>query len=124
MKNKILSLCLGFSLLLIAILCFCFLRYKPECERLHLDDVVEKGRNIIPDEETAKEIAYVLVEANLGFEDLGFYEAEVNFNEETNEWEVFFHQMTYEGEHILGGGRVVHLNRDSGMVTELYCDRG
>ncbi len=121
MKNKILSLWFGLSLLLIVNIINC----KPECQRMHLDDVVEKGRNIIPDEETAKEIAYVLVEANSGFEGESsefYYEAEVNFNEETKEWEVTFFPRTYDGKSVLDGEKIVHLNRDSGMVTELYCD--
>ncbi len=117
MKNKILSLWFGLSLLLIVNIINC----KPECERLHLYDV-EKGRNIIPDEETAKEIAYILVEANSGFEDSEFYyEAEVSFNEETKEWEVIFSPRTYDGKFILDGEKIVHLNRDSGIVTFLFC---
>lgn len=119
MKNKILSLCLGLSLLLIVNIISC----KPECERLHLDDV-EKGRNVIPDEETAEEIAYILLEANSGFEGESsefYYEAEVSFNEETNEWEVIFCPRPYDGKFVLDGEKVVHLNRDSGMVTFLFC---
>lgn len=124
MKKYLLSFGLVFSLLIIAVLCFYIARCEPKCERIHLDEVMEEGRNIIPDEETAKEIAYILVEANLGFEELGVYKSRVSFNEKTNEWEVFFYQMTFDGQYILGGGRVVVINKDSGMITALYCDWG
>lgn len=120
--KKILCFGWGISILVIAVLCIYIVRCEPKCNKVHVDDIVTEGRSIIPDEETAKEMAYILVEANLGFEESGFYESRVKFNEKTNEWEILFYEMTFEGQYVLGSGKVVCINKDSGTVTALYCE--
>ena len=117
-KNRILFICLGVAYLIIGILYIYLVKYGLVCERVHINDV-DKGRDIIADEETARKIAYALVEGKLGFEESKKYQTEVSFNQRTNEWEVFFHQMTPEGAFVLDAGGVIRIERDSGIVTEI-----
>lgn len=120
-KNRILFICLGISYLIIGILYIYLLKYELICNRVHINDV-DKGRNIIPDAETAEKIAYALVEGNLGFKVSEIYEVKVIFDQQTSEWEVLFYQITPEGKYVLDAGGVVKIKRDSGIVTEFIWD--
>ena len=120
-KNKILFVCLVISYLIIGILYIYLVKYELVCERVHINDV-DKGRDIITDEEAAEKIAYALVEGKLGVEESGKYQTKVTFDQRTNEWEVLFYQITPEGAYVLDAGGVIKIKRDSGIVTDIIWD--
>ena len=117
-KNKILLFNLCISVCIIIGLCIFSVKHGPVCNRTHLDDL-EENRDIIPDEKTAKQIADVLVEINLGFEEDKAYDAEVIFNEQTNEWEITYFSISLEGQPDIDDEKIVRINRGSGHVIVL-----
>ena len=110
---------LGISLFVNILLSVYMVKREPVCERVHLDDV-SRERNVIPDEKTARQIAYIIVESNFGFEENYFYDPFISYDEDTGEWEVSYLKRTKEGGFILCGGMMVRIDRNSGMITELY----
>lgn len=96
--------------------------YTVRQELMYADIKIDKSKNIIPDKETAIAIAYVYIDANLGWEECGegeYYEPMAFFDEVTNQWEVGFLKRTSNGEFIRGPGRHVSIRSDNGMVTAL-----
>jgi cbb3-type cytochrome oxidase cytochrome c subunit len=87
-------------------------------------------QNVIPDEETVRQIAYVIITTHSinEFGESWFdevdrigdsYMSTVRFYEETNEWGIVYLRLNPDGLHAMGGRRWtagVHLCRDCGMV--------
>ncbi|MBQ9926737.1 MAG: hypothetical protein IJO65_02060 [Lachnospiraceae bacterium] len=120
MKNKYLKIYLGISVFLILFLGLYIYYPSIFCEKEHFKDVSE-SRNMVPDEETAVKIAYIFAEEHLGFDVDYYYEPAVRFDESRNEWCVDFLQMVPgKSIYVLGGGRVIAIEKDTGVVTQVY----
>ena len=117
-KNKILLFNLSISVLIIIGLCIFIVKHEPVCYLTHLDDI-EENRDIISDEETAKQIADIIVESNLVFEEDKTYDTEVIFDEQANEWEIIYFPITLDGQPDIDSDKIVWINRGSGHVTVL-----
>lgn len=123
MKTNILYSCIGLLLVSVISLSVYIAIRKPVCERIHIDDNMKLWgtKDAIPNEETAKKIADIIIEAQSGFsEHLKLdYDFEISFNEQNNAWEVYYSPIPPEGYLIEGGGIEIHIKRDSGMVAGL-----
>ena len=120
-KIKIFYICLA----LIAVLFACYYVYtafnKPICERQHLDDELKLwGReDAVPNEETARKIADVIVDSHDGFAEDREYIVEINFNEKRYEWQLYYYINPPEGYSVLGGEIKISIRKDCGMITNL-----
>ena len=93
----------------------------PICDRIHLDDNLQLwGReDAVPDEETAKRIADIIIEAQEGFGLKALYpsfeyEIIVKYNDRYNQWELY-----YSPGPSAGGGIIINIRKDCGMITGL-----
>lgn len=125
MKNKYLKIYLGISVFIILFLLFYIIKLQHWCEEVHLQDVVYANQNMVPDEETAEKIAYILADVHLGFEEDCYYDVTVFFDENRNEWQVVYLKMTSDRNgFFLGGAPVVKIEKNTGIVTHVYHDFG
>ena len=75
---------------------------------------------VVPDEETAEKIAYILAEKHFGFVEGRDYDLRICFNEENNAWDVLYSPIhPEEGKVFLGGGRHIRIRKDNGAVIYL-----
>lgn len=119
MKNKYLKIYLGISIFLILFLGLYIYYPSIFCEKEHFKDVSER-RNMVPDEETAEEIADAIVEARGGLKGLaeGFsWKTEVNYNKQNNVWIVYYSQEAEDKWLLDGAWMEVMIDRDSGVVV-------
>ena len=74
----------------------------------------------IPDGETAKKVADIIIETHSMFEDseLG-YSVDTRYDEIRNEWVVSYNPVHEQGYIYEGGEIEFRIKRDSGMVTAL-----
>ena len=97
----------------------------PECERLHFDDNLKLWGTIdaVPNKETAKKIADLIIYEYLIKYDEVFapeeYYSEIGFNDQSNEWVIYYAPIPPEGLGITGEGMIIYIRRDCGMITEL-----
>lgn len=101
--------------------CIYITNYKQQNEKLW------GTTDVISDEETAEKIAYILIDKLFGFNENRDYGVEVSFNDESYAWEVKYFPLLSLAEKeqnigILGGGRYIHIRKDSGKV--IYASRG
>ena len=121
MKMKILYSCLGIFFLIILSLGNHIVKQEPVCEREHLDEI-DRTKDIVPNEETARKIAESIIEADKQWiwEENIIYEIDITFNELNYEWFVDYHPEIEEGAYWLDGGKNVRIRRDNGLVTIEY----
>ena len=131
MKEKIVYVLLGIFLTSTILLSVYVAISKPhECEYVHLDDVLRawsswEGENdVVPDEETARKIADVVIEVRnkIRGEEYKYIEDEiiVIFNEQNYEWEVHYpYQTETENGWSLGWGTIILIRRDNGMIRDV-----
>lgn len=111
--NVVISFCL------IIVLGIYTVKVKPECERVHVDDIDRTREIKYLDDEMAREIANVVMgidNVSVGEEDTG-YEVEVIFDEQNYEWvvsyiskEVMETSGTYETKSV-------RIRKDNGIIT-------
>ncbi len=120
MKKSVLIICLGLSFLVNALLCNYIAKRQPVCERRHLEDINRTG-NLIPDEETAKKIAEVIIDADENWVwDEGYtYYADVKFDEESYEWVVSYYPKLPPGAIMLDGEKIVWIRKDNGLIEKV-----
>jgi hypothetical protein len=123
MKFKILYVCLGLLAISTILLLVYILSPKPYvCESIHLNDVlVAWGENdIIPDEETARRIADIIIEAQFdNIDDDSVWCRDyvvVTFDEQKYEWTVHYRFPP----DTMGEGIKIYLRKDNGMVRDLW----
>jgi len=88
---------------------------ETECNRIHLDDDLRLWgtHDAVPDKETAIKLAEIALHAqSLGPHSDINYKIEVTFYEEYNLWVVL-----YNPGAMAGGGRVVAIRKDCGMIS-------
>ena len=98
-----------------------------ECTRLHYDDNLRLwgSRDAVPDEETAKKIAVIVVERQMRYLNMGYqlanrdYNHEISFNKVENQWELYLSPIPPEGTAYLGAEIMVSIRKDCGMITGL-----
>ena len=121
-KNKYIKILLGISVFIIAFLFLYIMWLQNWCGKVHLQDIVCKSKDMVPDEETAEKIAYILVDTHLGFEESYYYDVSVRFDEKRNEWQVSYLKMTPDRKEFFGGGGfVVAIEKNTGIVTHVRC---
>ena len=72
--------------------------------------------DVIPDEETAEKVAYILLDKLFGLSEERGYDIHISFNEETYAWEVWYAPIPPEGFILLGGNQEIHIRKDNGAV--------
>lgn len=79
---------------------------------------IDRTKNVVPDEETAKRIAEAIIDADeLGTWDLDKdYEMEISFDEETYRWRVAYLPKLPEGAMLLDGDPCVWIRKDNGFI--------
>lgn len=82
---------------------------------------IDKTRDIVPNEETARRIAEAVIDADELWswnadED---YEMEISFDEQNYLWKVTYHPKIPEGYILLDGEKAVWIRRDTGWI-EIY----
>ena len=95
-----------------------------ECDRIHLYEEVKLGEGLVPDEETAIEIANIIIRkqseiSGFIFDEERDYNVEVTFDEKTSEWFVYYYPVE-EGKWILDGGRGIKIRHDNGAMTGIW----
>ena len=121
MKNKYIKILLGISVFIIAFLFLYIMWLQNWCGKVHLQDIVCKSKDMVPDEETAEKIAYILVDTHLGFEEDYYYDVDVFFDENRNEWQVVYLKMMPDRKgFFLRGAPVVEIEKNTGIVTHVY----
>ena len=123
MKNKYIKILLGISVFIITFLFLYIMWPQNWCGKVHLQDVVCKSQDMVPDEKTAEKIADAIIESHGGLKDLraGFsWSAEVDYNEKNNMWIVCYIQKREGGGWLLDKGREVWIDRESGMITLIW----
>jgi len=118
---KVLYICLGALIIAVIALSACvftLIQYPP-CDRLHIDDRPLMTKDIIPDEETAEKVAYILLDKLYGIHEERDYDIHINFNEENYAWEVWYAPIPPEGFVILGGNKRIHIRKDNGTIIHL-----
>lgn len=132
MKNRALKSCLLVTTLIIILLITDLIVMSVRMAIPWMKEGMENSKidrtvSVVPDEETAMELAetaeklaYVLIEANLGWEQNCSYEAEITFDAQSGNWTVHFCGRTQEGNALPEADRTVVMNRGSGEVVELY----
>jgi len=120
---RILCVCLGVSIILIILLSVYIVAHEPSCERIHLDDNLKLWETIdaVPDEDTARKIADIIIENlwSIHFANEPEYEfsVQISFDDDSYAWEVYYTPIPPEGYVIAGGGRTIHIRKDCGMIT-------
>lgn len=119
MKRKILSICLGVSLTLNIGLAGFLIRRGPSCEYTHFHEI-DRTKDVIPDEETARRMAEVYLDDFFGFhKDMELpYDAEITFDEAKYEWTVIFSLEGSEDGRWLDGSWFVTMRRDYGTAAD------
>lgn len=127
MKIKVLYGSFCVSVCTIIVLSLYIVNREPICERLHLDEI-DRTKNIVSDEEMAKDIAELYIRGrekkeNYEGEDIRSlevtYNVEVIFNEKDYEWIVGYTTIPPEGHYILDGEFAIRIRRDNGMVDPI-----
>lgn len=120
-RDKFLFICLGISFMIILVLSYHIAEHESTCDNIKLEKLY-KDRCLIPDEETAKRISDIIIEANGGFEEGWYYGSNVEFDQMTNEWKVVYIKESLDRSHFfLHDEAIVYINKDSGIITALYC---
>ena len=119
MSKEFLYIVAGF--LLIAVVLLCSYIAVDECSRMHFDDNMKLWgtRDAVPDEETAKKIADIVIRAQT--EILGYglredweYEITATYDTLGNRWHIH-----YSPGIVVGGEIMIGIRKDSGMITGL-----
>lgn len=120
MKYKILFCGWLLSIFIIIILCVYIVKREPVCEQVHLD-VIDRSKELIPDEETALKIAdaIISVDKDVEWNEDFTYEVSVSFDEEAYEWLVTY-GPTMPGKVIFDGGKYIWIRKDTGQVHKWY----
>ena len=121
MKTKIMYSCLGVLLISVISLSIYIAVHKSICDRIHLDDNMKLwgSEDIVPNEETAKMIADIIIGSKSWFTEGENYNVSIDFIEEQYEWEIYYRPIPPEGYEILGGVILIYIKKDSGMITGL-----
>ena len=110
---KKLYIIFGLSLLANILLGIYLIRVKPVCERYHIDEI-DRSYEVVPDETMAREIADAVEMERIDSGDKAEYDVVVDFNSQSNEWEVAY-------EFAESGGRskkdIVCIRKDNGLIT-------
>jgi hypothetical protein len=125
-KTKILYTCLGLLISSTVLLSVYIATLKPDvCGRVHLDDVLTVWNSwvgeydIVPDEETARKIADIVIETRNKImsseSSIDMNNVSIIFNEKNNEWEVYYGLK----EWVLGWGTIIYIRRDNGMIVDI-----
>lgn len=120
MKSKIPAICLGTSLVLNIGLAGFLIQRGPSCEYTHLNEI-DRTKDVIPNEETARKMAEVYLDDFFYFhKDMELpYDAEITFDEAKYEWTVLFYLKEPEdGGMWLDGSWFVKMRRDYGIATD------
>lgn len=117
MKNKILCVCLGVALIIIAVLIIYIIQVKPECEKVHIDEIKETKVTKYIDEDFAKKIADVV----MGTEDWEaqeklLYGVEITFDKKSYEWVIDYIPKVGSNDGITE----VRIRKDNGIVNIYY----
>jgi hypothetical protein len=92
---------------------------KPVCEHIHLDGYNQLWGYVdaVPNEETAKKLADIIIEAQSGFIPDIVYDYDISFNVGNNTWVVKYRPL-HPDESMLfwDGERHISIRKDSGMV--------
>ena len=129
MKNRAVNICLGITTLiavfLLADIIVLITRMAiPWVKADMANSRIDRTVSVVPDEETAVELAYILVDENIGWryaEDLeefkASYQPHVTFDKRRNEWDIFWSLETEAGGYVLDHGMTVRIRKDNGKVT-------
>lgn len=129
MGNKIGKTCLRITTLiavfLLADIIILAIRMAIPCMKENMaNSKIDRTVSVVPDEETAVELAYILVDENIGWryaEDLkeikASYQPHVTFDKRRNEWDIFWSLETETGGYVLDHGMTVRIRKDNGKVT-------
>jgi hypothetical protein len=132
MKLKTLYACILYACLSILTISVMLLVVRIFVAKPYVDSNMKLciGIDIIPDEETARQVADVIVASRHYFEfaeswfddirDSGHnYRVDIYFHEESNEWVLSYIRLNSEERAtFFGGGIGIRLCRDCGMITE------
>ena len=121
MKPIVIYICLSLILIAIISLSVYFFTRDSTCNRIHLDDNTKLWGeyDLVPDEETAKRVADIIISAQSGFYEGLDYDVEITYKEDSNEWDVCYHPIVSDGMYLFDGTIEILIRRDCGMVTEL-----
>lgn len=111
MKKLYIIFCL--SLLANILLATYLIRVKPVCERYHISEI-NYSYDVVSDEATAREISDVIEAEYIGHGDMAEYDVVVDFNNQSNEWEVIYVFNEIGG---LTQKDIVCIRKDNGMIT-------
>lgn len=120
MKEKILCLCLGISLILNIFTVSYIVRnglLLELYEQAHWYNI-DRTQNVVPDEETAKRIAEAVIDADelWTWDPDSDYEMEISFEEDTYRWKVAYRPKIPEGMILVDGGKYVWIRKDNGWI--------
>lgn len=110
MKDRIKFILLGFFIIIILFLTIYTIKREPDCDRIHIDEMIAFD---VPDEETAREIADVV----MGFGEEKDYDVAVDFDKKSGEWIItYLFEDPLNDEKIMEQ-KVVRIRKDTGTIT-------
>lgn len=112
MKNKqaFIYLILVLSIVINILLCVHIAEPDSKYEPVY-EDEIERDKNLIPDEQTAKRVADIIVVTQENI-DVDEYEITVTFDEKKYEWVVYYRPR----ELMFDGGIKINIRRDNGKI--------
>ena len=122
MKTVILHISIAILLAAVIILSIYTINYKSKCDRIHLEDLSNMVKlwgteDVVPDEETAKAIADIIVSKRGFFKDGMSYGNNIKLDVKNCEWIIYYFPLP---ENTWAGGDFeIRMRKDCGMVTSL-----
>ena len=128
MGNKIGKICLGITTLiavfLLADIIILVIRMAIPWMKIDMaNSKIDRTVSVVSEEETAVELAYILVDENIGWryavdmeEFKASYQPHVTFDEQRNEWDIFWSLETETGGYVLDHGMAVRIRKDNGKA--------